>query len=101
MYKLPIILNETVQHVSDTLAAETDYKKPQFYLKNLPLKDSLINILTIKIATAMLNAGKAYAERIPDTTKQLKPSIYLLTDFLPVSLFLKHYIICTISIKRE
>jgi tetratricopeptide (TPR) repeat protein len=61
--------NETAQHVSDTLAAETDYKKPQFYLKNLPLKDSLINISNDKIATAMLNAGKAYAERIPDTLK--------------------------------
>ena len=61
--------NETTQHVSDTLAAETDPKKPQFYLKNLPLKDSLINISNDKIALAMLNAGKAYAERISDPAK--------------------------------
>jgi outer membrane protein assembly factor BamD (BamD/ComL family) len=73
--------NETVQHVSDTLAAETDYKKPQFYLKNLPLKDSLINISNDKIATAMLNAGKAYAERIPDTTKAIETFGLLITRF--------------------
>jgi tetratricopeptide (TPR) repeat protein len=73
--------NETVQHVSDTLAAETDYKKPQFYLKNLPLKDSLINISNDKIATAMLNAGKAYAERIPDTTKAIETFDLLINRF--------------------
>jgi hypothetical protein len=61
--------NEPAQHVSDTLAAETDYKKSQFYLKNLPLKDSLIAISNDKIAVAMLNAGKVYAERIPDPAK--------------------------------
>jgi tetratricopeptide (TPR) repeat protein len=61
--------NEPAQRVSDTLAAETDYKKPQFYLKNLPLKDSLITISNDKIAVAMLNAGKVYAERIPDPVK--------------------------------
>ena len=58
--------NETAKHISDTLVAESDFKKPQFYLKNLPLKDSLIIISNDKIANAMLNAGKAYAERIPD-----------------------------------
>jgi tetratricopeptide (TPR) repeat protein len=61
--------NEPAQHVSDTLAAETDYKKPQFYLKNLPLKDSLITISNDKIAVAMLNAGKVFAERIPEPSK--------------------------------
>jgi tetratricopeptide (TPR) repeat protein len=73
--------NETVQHVSDTLAAETDYKKPQFYLKNLPLKDSLINISNDKIAIAMLNAGKAYAERIPDTLKAIETFELLINRF--------------------
>ena len=61
--------NEVTQHKSDTLSAETDYKKPQFYLKNLPLKDSLIVVSNDRIATALLNAGKAYAERIPDPVK--------------------------------
>jgi tetratricopeptide (TPR) repeat protein len=61
--------NEVTQHKSDTLSAETDYKKPQFYLKNLPLKDSLVVVSNDRIATALLNAGKAYAERIPDPVK--------------------------------
>ena len=73
--------NETAQHVSDTLAAETDYKKPQFYLKNLPLKDSLINISNEKVAIAMLNAGKAYAERIPDTLKATETFEMLINRF--------------------
>jgi TolA-binding protein len=73
--------NETAQHVSDTLAAETDYKKPQFYLKNLPLKDSLINISNEKVAIAMLNAGKAYAERIPDTLKATETFELLINRF--------------------
>jgi tetratricopeptide (TPR) repeat protein len=61
--------NEPNQKVADTVAADHDFKKPQFYLKNLPLKDSLMAISNEKIATAMLNAGKAYAERIPDIPK--------------------------------
>jgi len=52
MYKLPIILMRLFSNVSDTLAAETDYKKPQFYLKNLPQRDSLIKFSNDKIATA-------------------------------------------------
>ena len=73
--------NETAQHVSDTLAAETDYKKPQFYLKNLPLKDSLIKISNEKVAIAMLNAGKAFAERIPDTLKATETFEMLINRF--------------------
>ncbi len=52
-----------------TLFVETDYKRPPFYLKNLPLSDSLMLISDEKVATAMINAGKAYAERIPDIAK--------------------------------
>jgi predicted negative regulator of RcsB-dependent stress response len=73
--------NEPAQHVTDTLAAETDFKKPQFYLKNLPLKDSLIKISNEKIATALLNAGKAYAERIPDLVKATETFESLINRF--------------------
>jgi outer membrane protein assembly factor BamD (BamD/ComL family) len=73
--------NESAQHVTDTLAAETDFKKPQFYLKNLPLKDSLIKISNEKIATALLNAGKAYAERIPDLVKATETFESLINRF--------------------
>ncbi len=44
----------------------TDYKKPEFYLKNLPLNDSLLAVSNEKIANAYLNAGKAYFEKLTD-----------------------------------
>ncbi len=61
--------DEVAQKTGDTLSNELDYKKPEFYLKNLPLTDSLILISDDKIANAMLNAGKAYAEKIFDIGK--------------------------------
>ena len=54
---------------TDTIAALLDYKKPEFYLKNLPLTDSLREVSNEKIALAMLNAGKAYSESVLDPTK--------------------------------
>jgi tetratricopeptide (TPR) repeat protein len=53
----------------DTSTALLDYKKPEFYLKNLPLNDSLRTISNEKIANAYLNAGKAYSEKIADNPK--------------------------------
>ena len=84
--------NETAQNPKDTMAAEINILKPQFYLKNLPLKDSLIKISNEKIATALLNAGKVYAERIPDVVKATETFESLLTrfpssDLLPESLY--------------
>jgi tetratricopeptide (TPR) repeat protein len=84
--------NEVTQHKSDTLSAETDYKKPQFYLKNLPLKDSLIVVSNDRIATALLNAGKAYAERIPDPVKATETFESLIkrfpaSDLVPETLY--------------
>lgn len=55
------------QNGVDSLKTETlDYKKPEFYLKNLPLTDSLLAVSDDRIANAYLNAGKAYAEKILD-----------------------------------
>jgi len=61
--------DETDQKTVDTTAAENDYKKPEFYLKNLPLNDSLLAISDDKIATAFLNAGKAFDENIKTRNK--------------------------------
>ncbi len=59
--------DETIQNGSDTLNTGTlDYKTPKFYLKDLPLTDSLMAISDSRIAYAYLNAGKAYAEKIRD-----------------------------------
>jgi len=57
------------QQKVDTTAEILDYKKPEFYLRDLPLTDSLMTISNEKIAMAMLNAGKAYSERIEDKVK--------------------------------
>jgi TolA-binding protein len=61
--------DETLRTGSDSSKSENDYKKPQYYLKNLPMTDSLILLSNDKIAVALLNAGKDFAERIPDITK--------------------------------
>jgi predicted negative regulator of RcsB-dependent stress response len=58
---------DTNPQKADTSAARLDYKSPEFYLRNLPLNDSLLAISNERIANALLNAGKAYAERINDT----------------------------------
>ena len=58
-----------------------DYKKPDFYLKNLPLNDSLIRISNEKIADAYFNAGKVFSEKIADRQKAAESYEALLTRF--------------------
>jgi tetratricopeptide (TPR) repeat protein len=60
---------ETARNASDTSKAVLDYKKPEFYLKNLPLTDSLLAVSNERIANAYLNAGKAYYEKLADPAK--------------------------------
>ena len=60
---------ETKLPKADSASARLDYKSPEFYLQNLPLTDSLLAISNDRVANAMLNAGKAYAERINDPVK--------------------------------
>ena len=73
--------DEALQNGSDTSAAIFDYKKPEFYLKNLPLTDSLIIISNEKIANALLNAGKAYSERILDQARATETFESLINRF--------------------
>jgi len=61
--------DEVSQNSTDSSSTILDYKNPEFYLINLPLTDSLINISNEKTANALLNACKAYAERIFDLDK--------------------------------
>ena len=69
------------QKKSDTAKAVLDYKKPEFYLKNLPLTDSLKAISNEKIANAMLNAGKAYSEKVVDPAKATETFESLISRF--------------------
>ncbi len=73
--------NDSTKALIDTSSATLNYKQPEFYLKNLPLTDSLMKISNEKIATALLNAGKAYAERISDPVKATETFESLINRF--------------------
>lgn len=66
---------------TDTAKAVMDYKKPEFYLRNLPLNDSLLAISNEKIANAYFNAGEVFAEKIADPRKAAQSYEALLTRF--------------------
>lgn len=57
---------ENGQKKPDTSKAVNDYKKPDFYLKNLPLNDTLLDISNQRIANAYFNSGRIFNERISD-----------------------------------
>ena len=48
---------------------EADNKKPEYYLRDLPLNDSLLRVSNQKIAIALLEAGKIYHENFADNKK--------------------------------
>ncbi len=57
---------ETATNASDTSGRITDRKKPEFYLQDLPLTDSLMEQSNQRIAAAYFNAGKVYENRMKD-----------------------------------
>ncbi|HLN20271.1 MAG TPA: tetratricopeptide repeat protein [Bacteroidales bacterium] len=61
--------DESTTAKKDTITSVLDNKNPEFYLRNLPVNDSLLAISNDKHALAMLNAGKAYMGKLNDTTK--------------------------------
>lgn len=83
---------ETAQERKDTTKAVSNTKKPEYYLKDLPLNDSLMAISNDKVAMAMLNAGKAYSERLHDLTRSTETLEGFITrfpsnEFVPEALF--------------
>ena len=72
---------ENGQNKTDTAKAVMDYKSPEFYLKNLPLNDTLLAASNERIASAYLNAGKAYAEKIADRGRATESFEALLKRF--------------------
>ena len=73
--------DETAKNDADTSKAARDYKKPEFYLKKLPLTDSLLKISNTKITNALMNAGKAYNENINDAVRATETYDKLLSRF--------------------
>lgn len=66
---------------ADTAAASITNKSPEFYLRDLPLTDSLLLISNEKVSVAMLNAGKAFAEKIHDTINAIETLDNMLERF--------------------
>jgi tetratricopeptide (TPR) repeat protein len=73
--------DEASNNLKDSVSVVTDYKKPEFYLKNLPLNDSLLALSNEKIANAYLNAGKAYFEKLSDAARATESFEKLLSRF--------------------
>jgi tetratricopeptide (TPR) repeat protein len=72
---------ETAGVPNDTAKSVIDKKKPEFYLRDLPMNDSLLKISNEKLSTAMLNAGKAFSERIADTLRSVEMLEKLITKY--------------------
>ena len=60
---------ETTQVKTDSAKTLKDNKKPEFYMRDLPLTDSLLSVSNDKIADAYLESGKVYAEKFRDNVK--------------------------------
>ncbi len=54
---------------TDTVSNSLNPKSPEYYLKDLPLTDSLVEISNDKIATALFNAGRVFRERLNDKAR--------------------------------
>ncbi|MCX6332946.1 MAG: tetratricopeptide repeat protein [Bacteroidia bacterium] len=75
------IPDDAVKKADDSSKVVMDYKKPEFYLKNLPLNDSLLAVSNDKIANAYLNAGKAYYDKLSDGARATESFEALLNRF--------------------
>lgn len=72
---------ENLQVKKDSLTPETNNKSPEFYLKDLPLNDSLVSVSNERIALALLESGKLYKENFMDKGKALESFESLLKRF--------------------
>ncbi len=67
--------------LSDSAKPLVDYKKPEYYLRDLPLNDSLLAASNDRIAYAYLNAGKAFAGNIGETARAAESYESLVSRF--------------------
>jgi outer membrane protein assembly factor BamD (BamD/ComL family) len=73
--------DEKKKAAADTLPAGLDNKKPEFYLRDLPLTDSLMSLSNDKLAGAYLESGKIYDEKFLDRQMAVKSLEFLLSHF--------------------
>jgi len=57
------------EQVDENISPETDIKSKEYYLKNLPLNDSLLEVSDKMIADALYNSARVYHEKFNDIEK--------------------------------
>ena len=72
---------ENGQPGKDTATALLDNKKPEFYMKNLPLNDSLLTLSNDRIQSAFLESGKVYSEKFNDNAQAISSFEKLMKRF--------------------
>jgi tetratricopeptide (TPR) repeat protein len=72
---------ENPQARADTSAALHDNKKAEFYLRDLPLTDSLMAVSNDRIASSYLESGKIYSEKFHDNGKAIESFEKLINRF--------------------
>jgi outer membrane protein assembly factor BamD (BamD/ComL family) len=73
--------DEKKEAVADSVPAGMDNKKPEFYLRDLPLTDSLMSASNDRMASAYLESGKIYNEKFLDKQMAVKSFEFLLSHF--------------------
>jgi outer membrane protein assembly factor BamD (BamD/ComL family) len=53
----------------DSTTTQRDLNKPEFYMRDLPLTDSLLSVSNDKIAGSYLESGKIYSDKFQDNVK--------------------------------
>lgn len=83
--------NNEDENKTDTTGRITDNKNPKFYLQDLPLTDTLMDISNKNIAKAMFNAGHVYDENMKDYPAALSSFEELIKRFPKNELVLESY----------
>jgi tetratricopeptide (TPR) repeat protein len=82
---------------TDSSEVVLDYKRPEFYIQNLPLNDSLLSLSDSKIAVAYFSAAKVFEDKIDDKGKAAESYEMLIkrfpeSDLVAESLYNLYYI---------
>ncbi len=91
---------EAGTQVNENQQGVPDYKSPEFYLRDLPVNDSLLALSNSRIAYACLNAGKAYSEKIGDR-ERATATLELLLKRYPGSLLVPEALYTLYNINRQ
>jgi len=83
---------EKILNGADSGKSVQDLNSPEFYLRNLPVNDSMLALSDERIAEAYLNAGKAYADKLDDLANasemfELLISRYPENELVPEALY--------------